>query len=197
MTEPQPFVPRAQPPTRRAARTRQPSRGDGADAPDRAEEHRLEQPLAQIAPDLQPPWFKEETDTPQRTTLYTHPEGHRIGLRLQSGGLTIQTWITAGPDLPPIPAGTTEEKANAQAANDARLQPGRTWHATVTTRHTDYVRGALGAVVRDQLIPALANKPKRVPTALTQPDAEATTTEAQTLPAKKPRATTNKKGTHK
>ncbi|WP_406172297.1 hypothetical protein [Streptomyces sp. NBC_00996] len=155
-------------------------------------------PLDQLAPDLDQPWLKEDTDTPDRTTLYTHPEGHRIGLRLQPDDMTIQTWITAGPDLPPIPAGTAEEKAAAQAANDARLRPGRSWHATVTTRHPRYVRGLLGTVIRDQLIPALINKPKRVPTALVRkpPTAEAAP-EAKTAPAKKHRATTKKKETPK
>jgi hypothetical protein len=191
MTEEQPLIPRVQPPPRRARRSQKPPRIDGTDAPDLGEEHRLEQPLAQIAPNLKAPWFKEDTDTPERTTFYTHPEGHRIGLRLQSGGLIIQAWITAGPDLPPIPAGTAEEKADAQAANDARLQPGRSWHATVTTRHPEYVRGLLGAVVRHQLIRALSNKPKRVPTATTQPEAEP---EKTTATAENSRTTT-KKGT--
>ncbi|WP_180685946.1 hypothetical protein [Streptomyces gossypiisoli] len=193
MTEEQPLTPRVQPPPRRAGRSQKPSRTHRTDAPEQADEHRLEQPLAQIAPNLEPPWFKEDTDTPERTTLYTHPEGHRIGLRLQSGGLIIQSWITAGPDLPPIPAGTAEEKADAQAANDARLQPGRSWHATVTTRHPEYVRGLLGAVIRHQLIPALSNKPKRVPTATAQPEAEH---EKKTATAENSRTTT-KNGTQK
>ncbi|MBT2366205.1 hypothetical protein J7E88_13015 [Streptomyces sp. ISL-10] len=152
-------------------------------------------PLNELAPDLEAPWLKQDTETPDRTTLYTHPEGHRIGLRVQPGDLTIQTWIAAGPDLPPIPDGTDEEQAEAQAANDARLQPGRTWHATVTTRHPDYVRGLLGAVVRHQLIPALSNKPKRVASPIPAPD---TKPEPEpTKPAAKKRRTTAKKGTQK
>ncbi|MFE2179025.1 hypothetical protein [Streptomyces sp. NPDC059455] len=195
MTEPQPFVPRVQPPSRRAGRSREPSRRDEAEASDRAQEHRLEQPLAQIAPTLEPPWFKEATDTPERTTIYTHPEGHRIGLRLQPGGLIIQTWITAGPDLPPLPVGTAEEKANAQAANDARLQPGRSWHATLATRGTDRITATLGAVLRDQLIPALTKKPKRLPTATPNPGTKAEPKE-KTAPAKNSHTAT-KKGTQK
>ncbi|MFI2258977.1 hypothetical protein OHU45_25920 [Streptomyces tubercidicus] len=194
MKEEQPLIPRTQPPARRAGRSQKPSHK----APSRTEEHRLEQPLSQIAPHLQPPWLREDTDTPERTTLYTHPEGHRIGLRLQPATTVIQTWITAGPDLPPLPAGTAEEKADAQAANDARLQPGRSWHATVTTRHPQYTPALLGAVVRDQLLPALTSKPKRVPTTTVrpepQPEAEPETT---TVPANPRRATTKKKGTEK
>ena len=126
--------------------------------------HGLAQPIAQLAPDIEEPWSKEDTDTPDRTATYTHPEGHRIGLRLQPGDLIIQTWITAGPDLPPIPAGTPEEEAQAQAANDARLQPGRSWHRTIALRHTGDLTEAIRVVVRDGLIPALTTKPKRVHT---------------------------------
>ncbi|MFE0190754.1 hypothetical protein [Streptomyces sp. NPDC058989] len=197
MTEEQPLTPRVQPPPRRTARSRGPARRDGDGAPERADEHRLQQPLAQIAPNLEPPWFKEDTDTPERTTLYSHPEGHSIGLRLQPGGLIIQTWITAGPDLPPIPAGTAEEKADAQAANDGRLQPGRSWHATVTTRHPEYIPGLLGAVVRAQLIPALTNKPKRVPTATVRPAPQPEAEPENTAPDQPRRATTKKNGTEK
>ncbi|MGW7572354.1 hypothetical protein [Streptomyces sp. NPDC054765] len=198
MTEEQPLIPRAQTPTRRAGRSQKPSHKHGTEASGRTEEHRLEQPLSQIASHLEPPWFKEDTDTPERTTHYTHPEGHRIGLRLQPSTTIIQTWITAGPDLPQLPAGTAEEKADAQAANDARLQPGRSWHATVTTRHPQYTRGLLDAVVRHQLIPALTNKPKRVPTTTVRPEPQPETEpEKTTAPANPRRATTKKKGTEK
>jgi hypothetical protein len=175
--------PRATP----ASRTRRPSFA----APD---ETRTAHPLDQLAPDLEPPWTKEDTDTPDRTTRYTHPEGHRIGLRVQPGDLIIQTWITAGPDLPPIPAGTAEEKAAAQAANDARVQPGRTWHATVATRHCDDLPTAVASVVRERLIPALTHKPRVVHTVTYGPNPKPEPQpEAKTPPAKKRRATTTKK----
>jgi hypothetical protein len=125
-------------------------------------------PLDQLAPDLEEPWIKEDTDTPDRTTIYTHPEDHRIGLRLQPGDLIIQTWITAGPDLPPIPAGTAEEKAEAQATNDARLQPGRSWHATVAMRGltfsgqasaVDFTRRFATSDVRRELRVGVGNPP--------------------------------------
>ncbi|NUK37696.1 hypothetical protein HRW12_29045 [Streptomyces lunaelactis] len=157
------------------------------------------QPLAQLAPQLDRPWLKEDTDTPDRTTNYTHPEGHRIGLRLQPGNLTIQTWITAGPDLPPLPAGTAEEKAAAQAANDARVQPGRTWHATVPTRHSEDLPTAVARVVRERLIPALTHKPRAVHTVTYDPKPDAAPApEPKTPTAKKRRvAATKKKGTQK
>ncbi|WP_145497592.1 hypothetical protein [Streptomyces sp. CFMR 7] len=121
-------------------------------------------PLDHIAPILDPPWLKEDTDTPDRKALYLHPEGHSLGLRIQSRGLAIQTWITAGPDLPPIPdAATATEQAEAQATRDARLQPGRTWHAVLNTRATKALATDLGALVRDQLIPALTKKPRGIP----------------------------------
>lgn len=157
-------------------------------------------PIDELTPDLEPPWTKEDTDNPTRTATYTHPEGHHIGLRLQNGALIIQTWITAGPHLPPIPDGTDEEQAEAQAANDARLQPRRTWHATVTIRHVDNLAAAVGSVVRDQLIPALTNKPRRVPKAAPQPHAEEDTeakAEPDPAPATKRRATPKKKATEK
>jgi hypothetical protein len=119
-------------------------------------------PLEQIASELELPWRKEDTDTPDRTAAYRHPDGHRIGIRVQPRGLAIQTWITAGPDLPPIPDGTDIEQAEAQAANDARLQPGRTWHAVLATRHSSALATDLGALVHDHLIPALTRKPKHV-----------------------------------
>ncbi|MFE3525365.1 hypothetical protein ACFXOD_27800 [Streptomyces sp. NPDC059161] len=119
-------------------------------------------PLDQIAPTLQPPWQREDTDTPDRTATYDHPDGHRIGLRVQPGGLAIQAWITAGPDLPPIPDGTDIEQADAQAANDARLQPGHTWHAVLATRHSTALANDLAALVHDRLIPALTRKPKHL-----------------------------------
>ncbi|WP_179166479.1 hypothetical protein [Streptomyces sp. CB03238] len=120
-------------------------------------------PLDQIAPDLEPPWHKEDTDTPHRTAAYRHRDGHRIGLRIQPRSLAIQTWITAGPDLPPIPDGTAIEQAEAQAANDARLQPGRTWHTVLTTRTSKALAADLGALVRERLLPALTNKPRGIP----------------------------------
>ncbi|MGW2025031.1 hypothetical protein [Streptomyces decoyicus] len=194
MTEEQPLIPRAQAPARRSGR----SQKGRTEAPDRPEQHRLQEPLSQIAPNLEPPWLKEDTDTPEHTTLYTHPEGHRIGLRLQPGTTVIQTWITAGPNLPPLPAGTAQENADAQAANDARLQPGRTWHTTVTARHPHYTRGLLGAVVRDQLVPALTTKPKRVPTTTLQPDPQPEAEpEKTTVPTSPRRTTTKKKATEK
>lgn len=154
-------------------------------------------PLDELAPDLEEPWRKEDTDTPDRTTNYTHPEGHRIGLRLQPGDLIIQAWITAGPDLPPIPAaGTDEEQAEAQAHNDARLQPGRSWYATVPTRHTTDLPALLASALREQLLPALTNKPKRVPTS--KPEAEATGNqepEAKRRAVKKRHLTQKKMGT--
>lgn len=86
-----------------------------------------------------------------------------------------QTWITAGPDLPPIPDGTDIEQAEAQAANDARIQPGRTWHAVLTTRTSKAMAADLGDLVRDRLIPALTRKPKHIttstPTDAPQPNA--------------------------
>ncbi|MBY8884822.1 hypothetical protein K7472_08175 [Streptomyces sp. PTM05] len=120
-------------------------------------------PLDEIAPALEPPWHKEGTDTPDRTVVYRHPDGHRIGLRLQARGLAIQAWITAGPDLPPISGGTAAECAEAQAANDARLQPGRTWHAVLITRTSNSLVADLAALVRERLLPALTNKPRGIP----------------------------------
>ncbi|MFG3656892.1 hypothetical protein [Streptomyces sp. NPDC047706] len=121
-------------------------------------------PLDQIAPTLDPPWLKEDTDTPDRKALYRHPDGHSVGLRIQSRGFAIQTWITAGPDLPPIPdSATPAEQAEAQAARDARLQPGRTWHAVLNTRTSKTLATDLGALVRDRLLPALTNKPRGIP----------------------------------
>jgi hypothetical protein len=160
-------------------------------------QHGLAQPLAELAPNLEEPWLKEDTDTPDRTVIYTHPESHRIGLRLQPGDLIIQTWLTAGPDLPPIPAGTAEEKAEAQAANDARLQPGRSWHRTIPLRQTNDLPTTLGAVLRDDLIPALTTKPKRVHavtyTTVPKPQPES----ESNAPAKPRRATTKTEGTQK
>ncbi|MER8002071.1 hypothetical protein [Streptomyces sp. NPDC095613] len=118
-------------------------------------------PLDQLTPYLGGPWLKERTDDPDRTAAFRHPEGHHIGLRVQPGDLIIQTWITAGPDLPPLSAGTATERANAQAANDARLQPGRSWYATVAIREADDLTTAVASVLHDQLIPALTHKPKR------------------------------------
>ncbi|MFF3337774.1 hypothetical protein [Streptomyces flavidovirens] len=133
-------------------------------------------PLDQISPDLEPPWLKEDTDTPDRTSAYRHTDGHRIGLRVQPRGLAIQTWITAGPDLPPIPDGTDIEQAEAQAANDARLQPGRTWHTVLTTRTSKALAADLGDLVRNYLIPALTRKPKHVTTSTPtdEPQSDAT-----------------------
>ncbi|MFF4051905.1 hypothetical protein ACFYZ5_35210 [Streptomyces chartreusis] len=141
-------------------------------------------PIHQLAPDLEPPWTKHDTDTPDRTALYTHPEGHRIGLRLQGSNLIIQTWTTAGPDLPPVPASTPHEEAELQAANDARLQPGRTWHTTIAIRHTDDLAAAVNTAVRDRLIPALTHKPKTVqlPATTAQTSNPGTATTTETLP---------------
>ncbi|MFE7277934.1 hypothetical protein [Streptomyces sp. NPDC057623] len=118
-------------------------------------------PIDQLAPTLEPPWQQEDSETPDRTANYTHPDGHRIGLRLQGDDLIIQTWITAGPALPPIPDGSDIEQAEVQAANDARLQPGRTWHTTIPTRLVDDLPTAVAAVVRHLML-ALTNKPKKV-----------------------------------
>ncbi|MGW1594164.1 hypothetical protein [Streptomyces sp. NPDC002343] len=166
MTEPDPFDrPGTTPAPRRRRRPAFAGPRDEIDLP----------PLDQLAPTLDPPWTKEDTDTPDRTAAYHHPDGHRIGLRVQPRGLAIQTWITAGPDLPPIPDGTDIEQAEAQAANDARIQPGRTWHAVLTTRTSRAMAADLGDLVRDRLIPALTRKPKHVttstPTGEPQPDA--------------------------
>lgn len=154
MTEPEPFARPGTTPTPRRRRPAFAGPRDEFDVP----------PLDHIAPILDPPWSKEGTETPDRTAAYYHPDGHRIGIRVQPRGLAIQTWITAGPDLPPIPDGTDTEQAEAQAANDARLQPGRTWHRAVAPRHTDNLRKAIESVLRDGLIPALTNKPKRIHT---------------------------------
>ncbi|MGW3121326.1 hypothetical protein ACWDBW_29945 [Streptomyces sp. NPDC001107] len=145
----------------------------------------LAHPLNQLAPALEPPWTKEDTDTPDRTAAYTHPDGHRIGLRLQGGDLIIQTWIAAGPHLPPIPDGTPKEQAEAQAANDARLQPGRTWHRTIPIRHTGDITTALDAVLRDGLIRSLTTKPKRMRATTYGPLPEAGTRAQQKKTAKK------------
>ncbi|WP_328747151.1 hypothetical protein OHT57_16455 [Streptomyces sp. NBC_00285] len=146
-------------------------------------------PIHQLAPDLDEPWTKEDTDTPDRTATYTHPEGHRIGLRLQGNDLIIQTWITAGPQLPPISVGTAEEEAESQAANDARLQPGRTWHRIVALRHTSDITAAIDTVLRDGLIRSLTTKPKRMHAATYGPTPEAGTHARQTH--------TTKEGTQK
>ncbi|MDN0193947.1 hypothetical protein [Streptomyces sp. S.PNR 29] len=140
----------------------------------------LDQPLGQLAPRIDPPWTKEDTDTPDRTALYTHPEGHRIGLRLQGGDLIIQTWISAGPNLPAVPDGTAAQQAAAQAANDARLQPGRTWHRTIPIRHTDDIAAAIDAVLRDGLIRSLTTKPKRIRATTYGPAPEPSTRSQQT-----------------
>lgn len=165
MTEPDPFD---RPGTTPAPRRRRPAFAGPRDEIDLP-------PLDQLAPTLDPPWSKEDTDTPDRTAAYQHPDGHRIGLRVQPRGLAIQTWITAGPDLPPIPDGTDIEQAEAQAANDARLQPGRTWHTVLTTRTSKALAADLGALVRDHLIPALTRKPKHVSTSPGEPQPDTTT----------------------
>ncbi|MGQ4490892.1 hypothetical protein ACN6LM_001780 [Streptomyces sp. SAS_281] len=154
MTPPDPFN---RPGTTRATRRRRPAFAgprDEIDVP----------PLDQIAPTLDPPWLKEKTDTPDRKAAYGHPDGHSVGLRIQSRGFAIQTWITAGPDLPPLPeGGTAAEQAEAQAARDARLQPGRTWHAVLNTRTSTALATDLATLVRDRLLPALTNKPRGIP----------------------------------
>ncbi|MGW1629232.1 hypothetical protein [Streptomyces anthocyanicus] len=165
MTEPDPFD---RPGTTPAPRRRRPAFAGPRDEIDLP-------PLDQLAPTLDPPWSKEHTDTPDRTAAYQHPDGHRIGLRVQPRGLAIQTWITAGPDLPPIPDGTDIEQAEAQAASDARLQPGRTWHAVLATRNSKDLADDLGALVRDHLLPALAHKPKHVSTTTNEQKADTTT----------------------
>ncbi|MFC7813733.1 hypothetical protein ACFUTR_03590 [Streptomyces sp. NPDC057367] len=164
MTEPDPFDRPGTTPTPRRRRPAFAGPRDEIDLP----------PLDQITPAVDPPWSKEDTDTPDRTAAYQHPDGHRIGLRVQPRGLAIQTWITAGPDLPPIPDGTDIEKAEAQAANDARLQPGRTWHTVLTTRTSKALAADLGALVRDHLIPALTRKPKHVSTSPGEPQPDIT-----------------------
>jgi hypothetical protein len=146
-------------------------------------------PMHQLAPDLDSPWAREDTDTLERTAAYIHPEGHRIGLRLQHGDLILQTWITAGPRLPRLPDGTETQQAEAQAANDARLQPGRTWHRIVALRHTSDIAAAIDTVLRDGLIRSLTTKPKRMRAATYGPTSEAGTPARQTH--------TTKEGTQK
>ncbi|MDH6624455.1 hypothetical protein M2271_002257 [Streptomyces sp. LBL] len=170
----------------RAAPTRQRRRPPFAQPQPTSSAH----PIHQFAPDLDEPWTKEDTDTPDRTAAYTHPEGHRIGLRLQGNNLIIQTWITAGSRLPPIPDGTETEQAEAQAANDARLQPGRTWHRIVALRHTSDIAAAIDAVLRDGLIRSLTTKPKRIHAATYGPTPEGGTHARQTH-------ATTKEGTQK
>ncbi|WP_406199987.1 hypothetical protein OH807_18330 [Kitasatospora sp. NBC_01560] len=95
----------------------------------------------------------------------THPDGHRLGLRLQPHGHGIQTWITAGP-LPELPAATTpSEAAKAQTALDARLQPGRTWHAVLNLSTSTNPYKALLTLATKHLIRALTVKPKHAATA--------------------------------
>ncbi|MGV9272365.1 hypothetical protein [Streptomyces griseosporeus] len=169
MTEPDPFD---RPGTTPAPRRQSPAFAgprDEIDVP----------PLNQIAPTLDLPWRKEDTNTPDRTAAYHHPDGHRLGLRVQPRGLAIQIWITAGPDLPPIPDGTDIEQAEAQAANDARLQPGRTWHAVLATRHSKDLAAELAQLVRDHVLPALSRKPKHVSTSADEQKAD-TATEGST-----------------
>lgn len=147
------------------ARPRTTPRGRRAKPPRAATpSNALTQSLAELAPELPEPWSNEGSDAHERTLLYTHPEGHRIGLRLQGSDLIIQTWITAGPELPPLPDGTAAEKAEAQAANDARIQPGRTWHRVIRVRHTEDLKAALGTLLREELPTALITKPKRIHT---------------------------------
>ena len=171
MTEPDNFDRPGTTPTRRRRRPTFAGPRDEIDVP----------PLDQIAPALELPWHQEDTDTPDRTAAYQHPDGHRLGLRIQQRGLAIQTWITAGPDLPPIPDGTDIEQAEAQAANDARIQPGRTWHAVLATRNSNALATDLGALVHERLIPALTRKPKHVSSTSTAADQQpAPTTEGPT-----------------
>ncbi|MFE7121289.1 hypothetical protein ACFU99_38255 [Streptomyces sp. NPDC057654] len=154
MTEPSNLIRPGTTPTTRRRRPSFAAPRDEIDVP----------PLNQIAPTLELPWHQTPTGTPDRTTDYHHPDGHHLGLRVQSRGLAIQTWITAGPDLPPIPDGATAtEQADAQAARDARLQPGRTWHAVLNTRTSEDLATDLGALLRDRLLPALTNKPRGIP----------------------------------
>ncbi|MER5546531.1 hypothetical protein ACWDBP_34800 [Streptomyces sp. NPDC001233] len=183
MTEPDAF---ARPATTPASHRRRPAfarHRDEIDLP----------PLDQIAPTLQPPWCKEDTDTPDRTATYAHPDGHRIGLRVQPGGLAIQTWISAGPHLPPIPDGTDIEQAEAQAANDARLQPGRTWHAVLATRTSKALATDLGELLHKRLLPALTKKPRHAATAQPKP----TSARPPATDTEQPDTTPHKEGTQK
>ncbi|MEV4557228.1 hypothetical protein AB0K51_09535 [Kitasatospora sp. NPDC049285] len=114
---------------------------------------------AQLADQL-PDWtrYDDPAGTPGAAYL-AHPDGHRLGLRLQSHG-TIQTWITAGP-LPELPAASTpDEAAKAQTALDARLQPNRTRHAVISLERVRDPHKALLTLVTRHLIPALTNKPR-------------------------------------
>lgn len=91
---------------------------------------------------------------------------HRVGMRLSLDGLVLQLWITAGPAQNPSQPqqATPEEKAALQIARHKRLQPGRTWHVLVYPRHTPNLGEAVANAITNQLIPALAEKPRRVPT---------------------------------
>ncbi|MGW7486789.1 hypothetical protein [Streptomyces sp. NPDC054786] len=110
-----------------------------------------------------------------------------VGFKLARG-----RQATTGPDLPPIPTGTEKEKAEAQDHNDARLQPGRSWHATLATRHTADLSAALASVLRDQLLPALTTKPKHLPRPEPKPKDEP---KAKHPPANETRTTPKKEGT--
>ncbi|GAA0694859.1 hypothetical protein GCM10010193_56930 [Kitasatospora atroaurantiaca] len=116
---------------------------------------------AQLATQL-PDWVRStENAGPPGATYLTHPDGHRLGLRLQPHGLSLQTWITAGP-LPDLPASTTPaEAAKAQTALDARLQPGRTWHAVLHLKSTKDPHKTLATLATKHLLRVLAVKPRR------------------------------------
>lgn len=129
-------------------------------------------------------WTVCET-TAAGATVFTHTDGHRIGIRPQGGGATLQTWITAGPSLPALPDnGTPEEQATARADNDARLQPGRTWHKTLASSKTDDLQQALLLALTQDLLPALAAKPRQALT-LTWDAEPAQPTDKQPTTAKK------------
>lgn len=129
------------------------------------------QRLNHIAPDLGDEWTKREAAGSDPAVVYDHCEGHTIGIRFLFDGAILQTWVTAGPNLPPLPeAGTAQERADTQAANDARLRSGRSWHSAIRTRQADDLAAALAALLCEQLIPALAVKPHHVrPTENSQP----------------------------
>lgn len=117
--------------------------------------------LDQIDLDLGPGWERHVDHTALRPVVYfRHPEGHAIGLRLLFAGAVLQTWITAGPrDGAPEPD-DPKEKAAFQAAEAARLQPGRSWCVPIAVRQVPDVSQAVADVVNGQLIPALTTKPR-------------------------------------
>lgn len=119
----------------------------------------------QLAAEL-PDWNTNYNISGYNGAIYlTHPDGHRLGLRIQTHGHRLQTWITAGP-LPELPAAATpSEAAKAQTAQDARLPSGRTWHAVLNLGTTINPHKALLTLATKHLIRALAVKPKYAATA--------------------------------